>query len=227
MSDAGNGLAELLALLKSRVGCRADIRIGAGLYKGHYASLLEHVKEDGSIGLAHPLRKGGLLPVYRDLVFSVYFEHERAPLLVRAVALRSDLSQSLPILWARCFGDFERVQRRRFLRVSCLLRTSFFNLDREEASPLREIWRQGKILDVSLGGARLQYVGERAITKDEHCVFMLPLPEGMFHMIGKVVWLPPSKEPGQHEMGVEFDFLPRLVEKHLREFIRQQELVKR
>jgi hypothetical protein len=56
---------------------------------------------------------------------------------------------------------------------------------------------------------------------------MLPLPEGMFHMIGKVVWLPPSKEPGQHEMGVEFDFLPRLVEKHLREFIRQQELVKR
>lgn len=227
MAEAGNNLKELLALLKGRVGCKADVRIGAGLYKGHYASLLEYVEEDGSIGLAHPLRKGGLLPVYRDLVFFVYFEHERAPLLVKVVALRSDVSKSVPILWARCLGEFERVQRRRFLRVSCLLQTSFFNLDREAASPLREKWRQGKILDVSLGGARLQYVGERAITKDEHCVFVLPLPEGVFYMIGKVVWLPPSKEPEQHEMGIEFDFLPRLVEKHLQEFIRQQELVKR
>lgn len=227
MGGTGYGLADLLTLLKGRIGCKTDVRIGAGLYKGHYASLLEHVEDDGSIGLAHPLRKGGLLPVYRDLVFSVYFEHERAPLLARVVALRSDLSASLPILWARCLGDFERVQRRRFLRVSCLMKTSFFNLDGEEATPLKETWRQGRILDVSLGGVRLQYMGERAITKDEHCVFMLPLPEGMFHMIGKAVWLPLPKEAGQHEVGIEFDFLPRLVERYLQEFIRQQELIKR
>lgn len=211
------------ALLKPRVGGRTEIRIEAGLYKGQFPSILESV-EGLTLGLAHPLRKGGLLPVYRDLALAVYLEDEKVPLLVRAIAVRSDLTAQIPLLWVRVLSEVERVQRRRYLRVTALMPTRFWLLEREAQSPFSECWRCGTVVDLSLGGLRLQYRGHRVALRDERCLAFLPLGGKEFPVLGKIVWAPPQREEGLSEVGIEYDGVPRCLEKELGAYIRQQEM---
>lgn len=215
--------AKIEALLKPRVGQRAEIRIEAGLHKGQFPSILESV--DGLVlSLAHPLRKGGLLPVYRDLVLGVYLEDERLPLLARTVALRSDLTAHVPLLWVKVLEDVERVQRRKYLRVTAMVSVKFWLLEQEVQDPLSGSWREGTILDTSLGGMRLQYRGHRVAHKDEQCLTLLPLGGKIFPVLGKIVWAPPQKEADLNEVGIEYVGVSRMLEKDLGGFVRQQEM---
>ena len=134
-----------------KVGARADIHIDAGLYKGHYPSRLEDIQGE-LLALSHPFLRGALLPIYKDMQFEVIFEDERSPVAVRASAVRSDLASPAPLLWVRPVGEPIRIQRRRFLRVPCLLKGAFFPLDVEARSPMRGEWRGGGGLRHSLGG---------------------------------------------------------------------------
>jgi len=121
----------------------------------------------------------------------------------------------------------EKIQRRRFVRVPCFLSTEFWVFE-EEASSLSGVWRKGNILDISLGGVRLQYKnGARLLEKNMHVFFFLELQETLFPCAGEVVWAPPRKEEHFFEVGVEFGGMTRSMEKALRVFIRQQEISSR
>ncbi|HOU32264.1 MAG TPA: PilZ domain-containing protein [Synergistaceae bacterium] len=215
--------AKIESLLKPRVGERAEIRIDAGLHKGQFPSILESV-EGLVLGLGHPLRKGGLLPVYRDMALGVYLEDERLPLLVRGVALRSDLTAHVPLLWVRVVEDVERMQRRRYLRVTAVMPVQFWLMEQGESVHLSGRWREGTVLDLSLGGMRLQYRGSRATHKDMLCLTLLPMGGKAFPVMGKIVWAPPQKEADLNEVGIEYVGVSRMLEKELGGFIRQQEM---
>ncbi|HPQ38346.1 MAG TPA: PilZ domain-containing protein [Synergistaceae bacterium] len=213
-------------LLAEKIGVKADIHIEAGLYKGHYPSSLEDVQGD-LLGVAHPLRRGGLLPIYREVEFGLFLQDEKAPLYIKVISHRCDLSGRVPVLWIRPISSVEKIQRRRFVRVPCFLSTEFWVFE-EEASSLSGVWRKGNILDISLGGVRLQYKnGARLLEKNMHVFFFLELQETLFPCAGEVVWAPPRKEEHFFEVGVEFGGMTRSMEKALRVFIRQQEISSR
>ena len=214
-------------LLAEKIGVKADIHIEAGLYKGHYPSSLEDV-QGNLIGVAHPLRRGGLLPVYREVEFGLFLQDEKAPLYIKVISHRCDLSGRVPILWVRPIGSVEKIQRRRFVRVPCFLSTEFWIFEEEDALPLSGTWRKGSILDISLGGLRLQYKNKtRLFEKNMHAFFFLELEETRFPCAGEIVWAPPQKEENLFEVGVEFGGMTRSMEKALRVFIRQQEISSR
>ncbi len=205
-----------------RVGARADIHIDAGLYKGHYPSRLEDI-EGELLALSHPLLRGALLPVYRDMQFEVMFEDERSPILMRASAVRSDLASSVPLLWVRPIGELLRVQRRRFLRVPCLLKGAFFSLDVEARSPMRGEWRECDVLDISLGGAKLRSSDMRGLAAGDRVLLSLAIEGSPFMFVAKIVRLQESPD-GLKEIAVEFESLFPLAETALIRFIRKQEL---
>ncbi len=214
-------------ILAHKIGVKADIHIEAGLYKGHYSSSLEDVQED-RIALAHPLRREGLLPVYREVEFGLFLQDEKAPLYVKVLSQRCDLSGQIPLLWVRPVGKLEKIQRRRFVRVPCLLATEFWVLDEELVSPFSGVWRNGSVLDISLGGVRLQYrEKKRFLERGMHALFFLELQQVRFLCAGEVVWAPPRKGEDIFEVGVEFGGMTRSMEKALLVFIRQQEMSSR
>jgi len=218
------GVVEALA---NRLGVKADIHIDAGLYKGHYPSSLEEIRGD-LLGLAHPLRRQGLLPIYREVEMGLFLHDESAPIYMKVLSQRCDLSGQIPLLWVRPVGGLEKIQRRRFLRVSCLLPTEFCILDHELQKPLSASWRESSILDISLGGARLQYRDKnRLLEKSMSVLFFLELQQVRFLCAGDVVWAPPRKGDDLFEVGVEFGGMARSMDKALRVFIRQQEMLKK
>ena len=207
-----------------QLGGRCFLSVEAGLYKGRYPSRLEDSNSD-LWAIAHPMRKGGLLPLYRDMAVTLLCEEATCHLYVRATVVRSDVTALVPLLWVRPEGEVERIQRRRFLRVPCLLDVQAFCLDLEERSPLEGHWFTGRLVDVSLGGTRFRFSEKVRLEEDQELLLRLEL-EDPFWVVTKVVRRSSSSD-GVFEVGLEFQALPRVVEKALLDFIRRQELQKR
>jgi c-di-GMP-binding flagellar brake protein YcgR len=220
------GAAEFLSGSGIAIGARADVRIDAGLYKGHYPSRVEELAVD-AVGLAHPMLRGVLLPIYRDMTFQLLVEAERVPLLMRATALRSDLRGVVPLLWGRVTGEIERIQRRRFLRVPWMREVFLFPLDLEVRSPLEGRWFPALALDLSLGGMRVRVQQNRGYEKGDRFLVRIPLFPGESWMVGKLMRLTVDAAVPGIDAGVEFESVTRQTEKVLLDLIRQQERVGR
>ncbi|MBL3540705.1 PilZ domain-containing protein, partial [Aminivibrio sp.] len=124
-------------------------------------------------------------------------------------------------------SDAERVQRRCFVRVPCLLKTSFFRLEGEEIKPETEEWISAVSRDISLGGAGVVVPESLSgrFKEQDRVLMKLPLQEETFFLAGKVVRK--LKKEDNWEIGFAFESMPGSVEKPLGAFIRQQELAGR
>ncbi|MCF7935506.1 MAG: PilZ domain-containing protein [Synergistales bacterium] len=224
MAKRGNLESKFLKRIKNKV----TLEMQTGLFKGQYISDLEDIRE-GLLALAHPMYKGGLLRLYRGVTLEVTVEGDPTPLRVKAEVVRSDLSGNLPLLWVRPVGEVEKHQRRAFVRVPCLMKSRFYNLSREDEKPLSGSWKEGKVLDISLGGMRLQHKShgktDGIFQKEEMGLFTLNIEESPFLVLGRAMWVPQPNEEGMQDVGVAFTVVPVAVSKRLQQYIRQQELL--
>ena len=209
---------------KLQPGIKGEIVIDAGIYKGRYPSRVEDVRGD-TVGFAHPLLKGALLPAYRDMNFVFILEDSGAlfefPMSVRRV----DAKTGLPILWAILLDYPKRVQRRNFLRVSCLWDVAIFQLSNESNAPMAGKWFDAKIIDISLGGYRFKTNLDMKFENGDKILVRFMLGAKEYFLLGRASRIIPLKNAW--EVGVEFDSVAVSVEKKLFEFIRQQEMLGR
>ena len=216
-------------LSKLKPGLKGEIVINAGIYKGRYATRIEDLREDGTVGLAHPLLKGALLPTYRDMNFLLSIEDGGALYVFDMCVRRLDTQTGLPILWATVLGEPERVQRRQFLRVSCLWEISIFHLDVEAKAPQSSRWLGARAIDISLGGCRFRLSGETAgdlrFESGERIFVRFDLAGREHFQLGRTSRI--THAARVWEVGVVFDSVPLSVEKKLFEYIRQQEIMGR
>ena len=211
---------------KMQVGVKGEIVINAGVYKGRYASVVEEIKGE-TIGFAHPLMKGMLVPVYRDLNFDFIMEDGSALYVFDMSVKRVDVQGNLATMWAHQLDYPRRIQRRGFLRVSCFWDIMIFHLGHEMNEPMSTRWCPAKAIDVSIGGYRFKISKEEAgdqtfETNDGILVF--------FTLFGEQYMLPGKgtrivQTAKMWEVGVGFDSLSPNTEKKLFEFIRQQEIL--
>ncbi|MDK2958726.1 MAG: hypothetical protein PWP47_770 [Synergistaceae bacterium] len=215
-----------LAFLNGRIGSKVILFNEAGLYKGTYPSRVEDVKGD-LVGLSHPLLRGALLPVLRNVELKLKIETEGALYQATVSVARGGLQDGVPLLWVVPVSDAERVQRRCFVRVPCLLKTSFFRLEGEEIKPETEEWISAVSRDISLGGAGVVVPESLSgrFKEQDRVLMKLPLQEETFFLAGKVVRK--LKKEDNWEIGFAFESMPGSVEKPLGAFIRQQELAGR
>ena len=218
--------AAFLAYLNTHVGAKAMLSIDAGLYKGIYPSRIEDVK-DGMIALSHPLLKGALLPVHRNVQLKLKVEADEGIFQTEASVARGVPQGGVPLLWVTPVSDALRVQRRYFVRVPCLLRTGLFRLEGERLQPDKEIWKEVTATDISLGGIgfSLFLPLDSQLLPQDRCLVNIALQDRDFFLAGKIVKKIETVESAQ--FGISFDSIPGCVEKILGAFIRQQELAGR
>jgi c-di-GMP-binding flagellar brake protein YcgR len=209
-----------------QVGVKGEIIINAGIYKGRYASRVEDMKGD-AVGFAHPLMGGSLLPAYRDLNFDFVMEDGSALYMFDMAVRRVEMQSGLPIMWAYHLDYPKRIQRRQFLRVSCLWNILVYHMGREIAEPMSSKWLPAKAIDVSLGGYRFKIskaeAGDLEFESDDGILVFFTLFEKQHMLSGKATRI--VLNGGNWEVGVGFDALSSSMEKKLFEFIRQQEIM--
>lgn len=209
---------------KLQPGIKGEIVIDAGIYKGRYPSRVEDVRGD-TVGFAHPLMKGALLPAYRDMNFVFILEDAGALFEFSMAVRRVDAKTGLPILWAILLDYPRRVQRRNFLRVSCLWDVAIFQLSSELGAPMAGKWFDAKIIDISLGGYRFKTNHDMKFESGDKILVRFTLGAKEYFLLGRASRIISLK--GAWEVGVELDSLAVSVEKKLFEFIRQQEMLGR
>jgi Predicted glycosyltransferase len=213
---------------KLQPGVRGEIVINAGIYKGRYPSRVEDVRGE-MVGFAHPLMKGALLPAYREMNFNFILEDSSALYVFEMAVRRVDTQTGLPILWAISQGYPRRVQRRQFLRVSCLWDISVFHLDNELRTPMTSRWLEARAIDISLGGYRFRIADEEAagvsFETGDRLFVRFSLADREHFQLGRASRI--LHPDDMWEVGVGFDSLATSVEKRLFEYIRQQEIMAR
>ena len=120
-------------LLQELIGSRMELGIADGLYKGNYASRLEDLSSSGDglplLGVAHPMFKGALLPMSRNLELTLRIEASGYFYQSEGQIVRHVINARIPLLWLALKGPLERTQRRMFVRVSCMIRAQAFLLE--------------------------------------------------------------------------------------------------
>jgi c-di-GMP-binding flagellar brake protein YcgR len=212
---------------KLKPGVKGEIAINAGIYKGHYPSRVEDLDlGHGLVGLAHPFMRGALLPAYRDMNLTFTMEDSGA-LYVFALSVRRVDIQGPPIMWANILDEPERVQRRQFLRISCLWDINVFHLENEFKNPTKTAWLPAKAIDISLGGYRFilpdEEAGELIFESGDRICVSFELAEREQIHTGRTTRI--VHKDKKWEVGVGFDALPASAEKKLFEYIRQQEIL--
>jgi c-di-GMP-binding flagellar brake protein YcgR len=211
---------------KLRVGVKGEIVINAGIYKGRYPSIVEDIKGD-AVGLAHPLMSGALLPAYRDLNFEFVMEDGSALYVFSMYVRRVEMQLAVPIMWAGLLDYPKRVQRRSFLRVSCLWSILIYHMGQELNAPMSARWLPAKAVDISLGGYRFKIANEDAdglsFESDDRILVYFTLFEKEYLLQGRATRIVHTKDAW--DVGVGFDSLSPSMEKRLFEYIRQQEIM--
>ena len=211
---------------KMQVGVKGEIVINAGVYKGRYLSSVEYIKGE-TIGFAHPLMKGMLLPVYRDLDFEFVMEDSSALYVFEMSVKRVEMQSGLAVMWAYQLDYPKRIQRRGFLRVSCFWDIMVFHLGNEMNQPMSTKWCPAKAIDISLGGYRFKVskaeAGGLTFESNDRILMLFSLSENQYMLTGRGTRI--VQTPDMWEVGVGFDSLPSNMEKKLFEFIRQQEML--
>ena len=233
-------------LLQELIGSRMELGIADGLYKGNYASRLEDLSpsEDGLplLGVAHPMFRGVLLPMARNLELTLRIEAVGCFYQGEAQIVRHVMNGRLPLLWLALEAPLERTQRRMFVRVPCKIKAQAFLLEvdpeeenaggEEEAPqpPLPErCWFPVVLQDISLGGVGVAVRRTEAPYLRERGRYLLQvaIADSEFFLVCHLVKVFNVGGSGDVEAGMAYEGLPAFTEKLMGTFIRQQELSSR
>lgn len=212
---------------KIKPGMKGDIAINAGIYKGRYLSRVEDVKSDAVV-LACPLKKGILIPVYRDMNFTFTAEDGSALYIFEMAVRRIEVQGGIPLLWAVLVSEPTRIQRRQFVRVACLWDILVFQIETELKMPMSVTWKPARSLDISLRGTRFKLddktAGGLTFESGDRLMISFELDKEYF-LLGRATRI--THEDDIWEVGLSFDSVAISVEKKLFEYIRQQEIMGR
>ena len=213
---------------KLKIGIKGDILVDAGNYKGRYPSRVQDITDD-LIGFDHPFLKEALLPAYRNMSFTFTMEDGGALYVFSLSVRRTDNKTGLPVMWAELIDYPTRIQRRQFLRVSCLWEASIFHLTQEERSPMSGKWMDVKVTDISIGGYLFKLHNDTADELDfqsnDKILLRFVLAGNTYFQFGRTSRIVYDKKTW--EIGVGFESLSSSLEKKLFDYIRQQELMGR
>ena len=219
-------IKEFLSFLNGKIGAKATFYNEAGLYKGVYPSRVEDVRGD-QIAFSHPLLKGALLPALKGVELKLKVETDGMLYQGIVSVVRGAPLDGIPMLWVSPVSEAERVQRRYFVRVPCLLKSAFFRLEGEKVRPGEEAWIPAPSIDISLGGIAVSAYKEHGYKckEQDRVLIRLPVQDEVFFLTGRLIRKALKEE--NWDMGFAFESVPGYVEKALGAFIRRQEMAGR
>ncbi len=219
--------------LEELIGAKTEIEVVSGLYKGSYPSLIQEIS-GGEVAIAHPMLKGALLPMLRDLEFNVKIEGGGSFYRTTVSVVRRVISAPIPLLWVKLLSPLEKVQRRMFVRVFCSLKGQAFLLEAdsetEDGEPLPPLpqsqWFPVQLKDISLGGVGMSVqLGSTDFCRvNGRYLLSLTIEDVSFFLVCRLIKVFKQVEKSHWEVGIAYEGLPILVERLIGSYIREQEL---
>ena len=147
---------EFFGILSRTIGSKVDLINRAGINKGIYSSSLMDVK-DNLIGLAQPMHKGNWVQMSgMELTINVKSGGNliEAPVISRGTTFEGVTA----VLWVEPTGRINRIQRRSYVRIPCMLAAEccFLEIYSDTESELEsddpKEWFPILVNNISLGG---------------------------------------------------------------------------
>ncbi|QGU95099.1 flagellar protein [Clostridium bovifaecis] len=171
-----------MAGLKFKVNNKVEIISEEGVFACDIQDI-----QDKHLAISIPIKDFQYLPLRKDERIQVlYYEGNNIYKFASSVIKRD--KSNIPLLWIKIPDRFEKIQRRKFVRVSvlyearCALIDRDLELNKENLSNIR--FHKGTILDLSGGGARLKT--ELSAKKDDVFILVLPVEESFLIVKGEV-----------------------------------------
>lgn len=154
--------------------------------EGAFACNIQDI-QDKHLAISIPIKDFQYLPLRKDEKIQVLYYEGNSIYKFTSSVIKRDKS-NIPLLWISIPDKFQKIQRRKFVRVSvlydirCALIDRNLELNKENLSNIR--FHNGTILDLSGGGARLKT--ELSAKKDDVFILVLPVKESFIIVKGEV-----------------------------------------
>ena len=124
----------------------------------YYISSVMEIIDDNRIGIAMPVDHGGLVPLDVGEKYKFCFYSENGVYQCKGIIHERYKSERFYIAVIRFTANFEKVQRRQFFRLECLIDLSYRNIQsipKTGEEPLNPgEWQNATAIDISGGGIR-------------------------------------------------------------------------
>lgn len=205
-----------MAELKFKVNNKVEIISEEGVF----ICDIQDIKDE-YIAISIPIKDFQYLPLRKDEKIEVLYYDDGSIYKFSSIVVKRDKS-NIPLIWISMPNKFEKIQRRKFVRVplvyetKCALVSRDLEFNKENLSKIK--FEKGIILDLSGGGVRLKT--DIAAQKDDVLALIIPISRG--HIIAKgEVKRTSTDELGEMVYGINFIDLKTMEQEKIIRFVFQ------
>ncbi|MBZ9624522.1 flagellar brake domain-containing protein [Clostridium sp. FP2] len=186
----------------------------------YYNTNIQDLTEE-YIAISIPLSGGQYVPLSRgDIIDVIYYEEENLYRFKSSVIGRK--IENIPILLISKPLEIEKIQRRKYVRISLINTAKYKNLkDQPKISPKaidESEYLKASIVDLSGGGMKVRVSEE--IVKNDFILVNLTVNNEEIHIVGQAKRIQKDDE-GRFVCGLSFEFLDNLTRERIIKYIFQ------
>lgn len=150
-----------MKLMELKTGTKLDLEVynkQGELMKPALVSEFEWAEGKDTLYIAEPIHEGLIYPIHAGAIVNAYFIlSSEDPLKVdlykmRASVLERTAADNISLLKVKLAGDIEKVQRRQFFRIKCLLPVKYRYSEQPGNVSKAEDFKNALVKDISGGG---------------------------------------------------------------------------
>ncbi|MBZ9635969.1 flagellar brake protein [Clostridium sp. FP1] len=186
----------------------------------YYNTNIQDLTEE-YIAISIPMSGGQYVPLSRgDIIDVIYYEDENLYKFKSSVIGRK--IENIPILLISKPVEIEKIQRRKYVRISLINTAKYKNLKNQPKISPRTIneseYLKAAIVDLSGGGMKVRVSEE--IVKNDFILVNLTINNEDIHIVGQAKRIQKDDE-GRFVCGLSFEFLDSLTRERIIKYIFQ------
>ncbi|GCD08957.1 flagellar brake protein [Clostridium tagluense] len=186
----------------------------------YYNTNIQDLTEE-YIAISVPLSAGQYVPLSRgDIIDVIYYEDENLYKFKSSVIGRK--IENIPILLISKPLEIEKIQRRKYVRISLINTAKYKNLKNQPKISPKAIdeseYLKASIVDLSGGGMKVRVSEE--IVKNDFILVNLTVNNEEIHIVGQAKRIQKDDE-GRFVCGLSFEFLDNLTRERIIKYIFQ------
>ncbi len=175
---------------------------GSGKY---YVSKVYDLFDDNRVGILVPTERGEFVPLDIGSRLKLCFYTDEGLYQCKCMVKERFKKDRYFILVVKFTSDLEKLQRRQFFRISCIIKVRYRKPPQNEEQTVP--WQEATAVDISGGGMRFNSVEYRGDDNSYEIEFDIPLDNLMVHfkVIGRIVYISDlANRSGMYEYRLEF-----------------------
>ncbi|MBU3126628.1 flagellar brake domain-containing protein [Clostridium tagluense] len=186
----------------------------------YYNTNIQDLTEE-YIAISIPMSGGQYVPLSRgDIIDVIYYEDENLYKFKSSVIGRK--IENIPILLVSKPLEIEKIQRRKYVRISLINTAKYKNLKNQSKISPKAIdeseYLKASIVDLSGGGMKVRVSEE--IVKNDFILVNLTVNNEDIHIVGQAKRIQKDDE-GRFVCGLSFEFLDNLTRERIIKYIFQ------